>query len=403
MHTENDLTRLLWVVGNENWTDPKGLHRGVAPAAQEFARLLYRALSLIFRGSRAQPFQICRQDLLIVNSPVHHRMIRQVYGSSESQPVYTQLDFFTRIRVLASSVRESIRACFSNRNELSLTGTFRVTTKAIESLTLAENLKLAVNSVQAKRVVSFEFGYVGLAVLWLKKTHSQASVFIQHGFLNRFQIPTDFDKFYLNVEWDKNWIASHLGREIDSEFLYSAKSLPPALQTHEKRLLWCLEYPWKQLPSETMTLHMRRFFASLTENGWKIILRAHPFDCDGGKWYSGLLGHQDIEMDSHKDLSIQKSIQNNRCIAVASFSSASMVEALYSGALPILLNHSVKEFIVGNMDRLCLCLDSGNPDVLSDFSHTEPAEIIHLAHQKRDNVFGRVQSPREDLDAPHLS
>lgn len=400
MRAENDLTRLLWVVGNENWTDPKGVHRGVACAALEFARLLYRATDLILRGNHSQPFQVCRQDLLIVHSPVHLRMIRQVYGAAECQPVYAKLGVFARFRILAKAVQRSFLACAQEQKTFNVTAILRVTTKAIETVTLFEKLKIATTVYRPQRVVAFEFGYVGLAILLLKNT---TSAFIQHGFLNRFQIPTAFDKYYLNLEWDKAWIESHLEHSVSADFLYGAKPRPALSAVGEKRLLWCLEYPWRQLPAETMLAQMRRFFEPLTRNGWHITLRAHPYDGDESKWYSELLSPGQIEMDSYKDLSIQKSLHNNRCIAMASFSSASMIEALFSGALPVLLNHSVKEFIVGNTDRLSLCLNSEDPAALNTFSCLEPGEIIRLAQQKRDDVFGQVASPREDLDAPHLS
>lgn len=102
----------------------------------------------------------------------------------------------------------AVRASVLANGRVSPASLIRVATKAIETLTLLAKLKVVGQSDRPNRIVGFEFGYVALAALWFKHESKTTTAFIQHGFLNRFQTPIAFDKFYLNLEWDRKWIES---------------------------------------------------------------------------------------------------------------------------------------------------------------------------------------------------
>jgi hypothetical protein len=215
-------------------------------------------------------------------------------------------------------------------------------------------------------VSTFELGFVGIGGTLFCKYFGAKSEFIQHGFINRDLKPILFDSYLLWSKIDKDFFESALGRSINA----SVQQLITARLEHDfpARIAFLLEYPTKEMPVIEMVKILKQIISSFQSRGWEVLLRPHPRD--RGEWYTQLLT-QSVFLD--KCPKIEEMFEVYRPSVCFSFSSASLVLALRSRVLPMVIENP-------NLQKIL-------PDYLSLFyTLKDVSELSHFFDLSREDV-----------------
>ncbi len=364
-----------------------------------FLRCLLRIGRVLFNSH----YKICSLVLVdnaicVVNTPVHEALVRK-YVHQDYRFLPTDLVATVRLRCVLLTIRNVISQGFRFPKSSPLLWLERVLRYFVleldyQYLCRQLDFSLRANSCISS-VIAFELGFVGYAVCDISRSRKIKAVYFQHGMqMRNLQVAMKFDEYLLPTPKDREFLENLLGEPLSGvRYFYELelRNLPNP-RPRKKIIVWALEYQSARLSIEFMQIKLRHILTTFSDCGWITVLRVHPRETS--PWHRALVENKSLNarVDEYAHLPLFESLVKNEAMLVGSFSSASLLESLVAGFLPVFVSGPHTDAIVSDFHSFAL--DLLEPSVFESLKTMEVSDIDERRDAFRNRMLKSIEQHR---------